>query len=177
MISVSLLNFILIRYFLHLHIQYYPKSPPYPSPPTPLPPSHFLALAFPCTEAYKVCKSKEPLSSDGRLGHLLIHMHLETQALGVLVSSYYCSTYRVADPFSSLGTFSSSSIGGPVTHPIVDCEHPLLCLLGPAGIASQETAILGSFQKILVVYEMVSAFGIWLWTDDFSFLYVKRDAG
>ena len=45
---------------------------------------------------------------------------------GVLVSSYCCSTYRVADPFSSLGTFSSSSIGGPVFHPIADCEHPLL---------------------------------------------------
>jgi hypothetical protein len=51
---------------------------------------------------------------------------------GVLVSSYCCSTYRVADPFSSSGTFSSSSIGGPVIHPIADCEHPLLCLLGPA---------------------------------------------
>jgi hypothetical protein len=25
-------------------------------------------------------------------------------------------------------------------HPIADCEHPLLCLLGP-GIASQETAM------------------------------------
>ena len=69
-------------------------------------------------------------------------MQLETRALGVLVSSYCCSTYRVADPFSSLGTFSS--IGGPVIHPIADCEHPLLCFLG-AGIVSQETAI--SFQQ------------------------------
>ena len=42
---------------------------------------------------------------------------------GVLVSSYCCSTYRVADPFSSLDTFSNSSIGGPVIHPIADCEH------------------------------------------------------
>ena len=67
---------------------------------------------------------------------------------GVLVSSYCCSTYRVADPFSSLVTFSSSSIGGPVIHPIADCEHPLLCLLGP-GINSQETAISGSFQQNL----------------------------
>jgi hypothetical protein len=57
---------------------------------------------------------------------------------GVLVSSYCCSTYRVADPFSSLRTFSSSSIGSPVIHPIADCEHPLLCLLGP-GIASKPT--------------------------------------
>jgi hypothetical protein len=63
---------------------------------------------------------------------------------GVLVSSYWCSTYRVADPFSSLVTFSSSSIGGPVIHPIADCEHPLLCLLGTS-IASQETAISAKF--------------------------------
>jgi hypothetical protein len=67
---------------------------------------------------------------------------------GVLVSSYCCSTYRVADPFSSLGTFSSSSIWGPMIHPIADCEHPLLYWLGP-GIVSQETAISGSFQQNL----------------------------
>jgi hypothetical protein len=52
---------IFIRYFPHLHFQCYPKSPSYPSP-TPLPThSHFLALAFPCTGAYKVCKSNGPL--------------------------------------------------------------------------------------------------------------------
>jgi hypothetical protein len=66
----------------------------------------------------------------------------------VLVSSLCCSIYRVAGPFSSLGTFSSSSIGGPVIHPIADYEHLLLCLLGP-GIVSQETAISGSFQQNL----------------------------
>jgi hypothetical protein len=75
-------------------------------------------------------------------------MQLETRALGLLISSYCCSTYRVADPFSSLGTFSSSSVGGPVFHPIADCEHPLLCLPG-TGLASQETAISGSFQQNL----------------------------
>jgi hypothetical protein len=73
-------------------------------------------------------------SNDGRIGHLLLHMKIETPALGVLVSSYCCSSCRVADPFSSLGTFSSSSIEGPVFHPIVDCEHPLLYLPG-TGIA------------------------------------------
>ena len=75
-------------------------------------------------------------------------MQLETRALGVLVSSYCCSTYRGADPFSSFGTFSSSSIGGPVFHPIDDCEHPLLYLPG-TGIASHESAISGSFQQNL----------------------------
>jgi hypothetical protein len=52
---------IFISYFLHLHLKCYPKSPPY-TPPTFLPThSHFLALVFPGTEAYKVCKTKGPL--------------------------------------------------------------------------------------------------------------------
>ena len=33
-------------------------------------------------------------------------------------------------------------------HPIADCEHSFLCLLGP-GIVSQETAISGSFKQNL----------------------------
>jgi hypothetical protein len=53
----------LIRYFPHLHFQCYPKSPPYlpPTPPHSPPHSHFLALAFPCTGVYKVCKANGPL--------------------------------------------------------------------------------------------------------------------
>jgi hypothetical protein len=47
-----------------------------------------------------------------------------------------------------LGTFSSSYTGGPVFHPIDDCEHPLLYLPG-TGKASQETPISGSFQQNL----------------------------
>jgi hypothetical protein len=68
------------------------------------------------------------------------------------------STYRVADPFSSLGTFSSSSIGGPVFHPIDDREHPLLYLSG-TGIASYETAISGSLQQNLA--GMCNS--VWIW--------------
>jgi hypothetical protein len=53
---------IFIRYLPHLHFQCYTKSPPYPPTPTPLPThSPFLALAFPCTGAYKVCVSNGPL--------------------------------------------------------------------------------------------------------------------
>jgi hypothetical protein len=48
----------LIGYLFHLHFQCYPKSPPHAPKPTH---SHFLALAFPGTEAYKVCKSNGPL--------------------------------------------------------------------------------------------------------------------
>jgi hypothetical protein len=141
------LHFLKIRYFLHLHFKCYPKGHPYPFPhPTPLPTnSHFLALAFPVLRYIKFARSSP---NDDRLGHLLLHMQLETRAPGVLISSYCCYTYGVKDPFSSLGTFSSSSTGGPLFHPIADCEHPLLCLSG-SGIASQETAISGSFQKNL----------------------------
>jgi hypothetical protein len=56
------LSFFLIRYLAHLHFQCYTKSPPYPPTPTPLPThSPFLALAFPCTGAYKVCVSNGTL--------------------------------------------------------------------------------------------------------------------
>jgi hypothetical protein len=87
---------------------------------------------------FKICLLKQliyaipraSLPVDGRLGHPLLHMQPETHLWGVLVSSYRCSSYRVADPFSSLGTFSSSFIRGPVFHPIDDCEHTLLCLPG-----------------------------------------------
>jgi hypothetical protein len=67
----------------------------------------------------------------------------------MLVSSYCGSSYRAADPFSTLGTFSNSFIGDPALHPIDACEHPLLYLPG-TGIASQETAISGSCQEGLV---------------------------
>jgi hypothetical protein len=68
-----------------------PKVPHTHTPPLPIH-SPFLALAFPCTGAYKVCKSNGPLSSEGRLGHLLIHMQLETRAPG------YCLVHIVVTP-------------------------------------------------------------------------------
>jgi hypothetical protein len=102
-------------------------------------PSHFLTLAFPCTGAYQIYKSKGPLCQ------LLIHMQLETRAPG------YWLVHNVVPPIGlqiPLAPFSSSLIGGPVINTIADCEHPLLCLLGP-GIVSQETALSGSFQQNL----------------------------
>jgi hypothetical protein len=85
---------------------------------------------------------------DGGLGYSLLLMQLETQLWGSLVSSYWWSSYRIADPFSSLSTFSSSFIRGPVFYTIDDCEHPLLYLPG-TGIASQEIAISGSCKQNL----------------------------
>jgi hypothetical protein len=60
-----------------------------------------------------------------------------------------------------------------VFHPIDDCEHPLLYLPG-TGIASQETAISGSFQQNLAgICNRLSDFktprtssavsALWLW--------------
>lgn len=126
----------------HLHFKCYPKSPPHAPPPTPPPThSHFSALAFPCTEAYKVCKTNGPLYAVMADSYAARNTNWAGVGGSILVSSYCCSTYRSADPFSS-------SIGGPVVHSIADCEHPLLCLLGP-GIVSQETALSGSFQQNL----------------------------
>jgi hypothetical protein len=139
----QLLSFF-IRYFLHLHFKCYPTSPLYtppalfPNPPTPASwPWHSSVLGH---IIFARLRASPPID-----GHPLLQMQLETQLWGVLVSSYCCSSYRVADPFSSLDTFSSSFIGGHVFPPIDDCEHPLLYLPG-TGIASQETAISGSCQ-------------------------------
>jgi hypothetical protein len=117
---------IFIRHFLHLHFKCYPQSHIYPAPyllpnpPTPASwPWHSPVLVH---MIFARPRTSPPI--DGRLGHPLLHMQLETQLWGVLVSSYCCSSYKVADPFSSLGTFSSSFIRGPVFHPIADCEHP-----------------------------------------------------
>jgi hypothetical protein len=140
---------IFIRYLAHLHFQCYPKSPPYPPPPLPYPPTPpFLPWHSPVLGHIKFAS---PMGLS--LQWWPTRPSFDTYAARdkssrVLLSSYCCSTYRVAVPFSSLGAFSSSSIGGPVVHSITDCEHPLLCLLGP-GIVSQETAISGSFQQNL----------------------------
>jgi hypothetical protein len=54
------LNFLLDIFLIYIS-NAIPKVP-HTLPPTPLHThSHFLALAFPCTGAYKVCKSNGPL--------------------------------------------------------------------------------------------------------------------
>jgi hypothetical protein len=118
-ISIFFFFCLFIRYFPHLHFKCYPQSPLYPAPqPTH---SHFMALAFLCTGAYDLRKTRASPPIDGQLGHPLLHRQLETQLWGG--GSYCCSSYRVTDPFSSLGTFSNSFIRGPVFYPIDDCEN------------------------------------------------------
>jgi hypothetical protein len=123
------------RVFLLLYIFFFYISNAIPKVP--------YTLALPCSwnslvlghMIFARLRASPPI--DDQLGHPLLHMQLETQIWGggVLVSSYHCSSYRVADPFSSLSTFSSSFIRGPVLHPMDYCENPLLYLPG-TGIAS-----------------------------------------
>jgi hypothetical protein len=77
---------------------------------------------------------------------------------GVLGRSYCCFSYSVADPFSSLGNFSSSLIGGPLVDPEDNCEHSLLYMPG-TGIFSQEKAISGSCQQNIAGI----CNSVWIW--------------
>jgi hypothetical protein len=128
---VSFFLIFFIRYFPHLHFQYYPKGPPYP-PPHPLPThSPFWPWRSPVLGHLKLA-SPMGLSLQWWPTRPSFDAYAaRDKSSGVLVSSYCCSTYRVAVPFSSLGNISSSCIGGRAIHPIADCDHPLLCLLGP----------------------------------------------
>jgi hypothetical protein len=100
-----------------------PQTPPHSLPTH----SHFLALAFP---PLKFARPRGLSSQWWPTRPSSDTYAARDKSSGVLVSSYCCSTYRAADLFSSLGTFSSPSIRGPVIHPIADCEHPPLCSLG-----------------------------------------------
>ena len=77
---------------------------------------------------------------------------------GGLIGSYCCSSSEAANPFTSLGPFSSYFIEYPVLSPMVGCEHPPLYLSG-TGRASQETAISSSYQQAPVGIHN----SVWVW--------------
>ena len=58
-------------------------------------------------------------------------------------------------------------------HPIADCEHPLLCLLGPS-IVSQETTLSGYFQQNLA--SVCNGVSVWMlimgWIPGYGSLYM-----
>jgi hypothetical protein len=96
---------------------------------------------------------------DVQQGHPLLHMRLEPwvppyvlfcwwfspwELRGYWLVHICCSSYGIANPFSSFSPFSSSSVVDTVLiSPMLDCKHPPLYLSG-TGTASQETAISGS---------------------------------
>jgi hypothetical protein len=106
------------------------------------PPTHPLLL--PCPDVpwhwgIKPSQDQEPLvPTDVQQGHALLHMQLEPsiprcllfgrwfnpwELWGGLVGWYCCSSYGIANPFSSFSSFSNSSIGDPVLSPMVGWKH------------------------------------------------------
>jgi hypothetical protein len=74
--------FLLGTFFIHISSAI-PKVPHTLPTTPPTTHSHFPALAFPCTEAYKVCTTNGPLFPlMAEPGHPLIHMQLETRTPG-----------------------------------------------------------------------------------------------
>jgi hypothetical protein len=73
-----------IRYFLHLHFKCYPESPLFPSPA--LLPNQPTLASWPwhCPVLGHIIFTRLRASPliDGQLGHLLLHMQLETQLWG-----------------------------------------------------------------------------------------------
>jgi hypothetical protein len=113
---LALLFFFLFLFLLDIFFIYIsnaiPKAPyTFPSPCSPTHPLLLPGLACPCTKAYDLRRPRASPPIGGWLGHPLLHMQLETQLWEVLVSLYCCSSYSVADSFSSFGTFSAPSLG------------------------------------------------------------------
>jgi hypothetical protein len=75
-------------------------------------------------------------------------MQLETRAPGYWLVHNVVPPIGLQTPLAPWVLSLAPPLGGPVIHPIADCEHLLLCLLGP-GVTLQETAISGSFQQNL----------------------------
>jgi hypothetical protein len=74
------------RYFLYLHFKCYPESPPYPLPallPYPPTPTSW-PWCSPVLGHIKFARPRGLFSQYGWLGQLLLHLQLETWALGVL---------------------------------------------------------------------------------------------
>ena len=142
------------------------KSPIHSPRPAPqLTHSCFLVLAFPCTEAYDLHKTKG-LSSHWWLTRPSSAIYATTRdtVLGGTVSSYCWCSYRVADPFSTFRTFSSSLIRDPVFHPIDNYEYPLLYLSGTirAWLLRREL-YQAPVSKLLLASTRVSGFGGCIW--------------
>jgi hypothetical protein len=86
-------NIFIIMYFPQLHLECYPKGPPY-RPPFPTHPFLFFGPGILLYWGIKCLQVQwASLSSDGQLGHLLIHMQLESRAPGYwLVHNFVAPT-------------------------------------------------------------------------------------
>jgi hypothetical protein len=110
----------------------YPSSPPIPAHQHTH--SCFLALAFPDSEAQSLHRTKGlsshlwPTRPSSAIYAARAMSPSICTLVGSLVPGSSGGTYGAANPFSSLGAFSNSSIGDPVLSSMVDCEHSPLYL-------------------------------------------------
>ena len=153
------------------------KTPLSITPPTAHQPTNFCfpVLAFPYTEAWNLLRTKG-LSSlwypsrpsfasyeTGTMGSSMCTLCLVVYSLGAReVLGSYCSSNGATSSFSSLGPFSSSSVGDLLNSSMVVWDHRPLHWSG-TGRASQETAISGYCQQVLVgihnsVWVIISAY-------------------
>jgi hypothetical protein len=79
--------------------------------------------------------------------------------VGLLISSYCCSSNQAANTFSSLGNFSISFTGDPVLCLMNDYEHPLQALAEPFRRQLYQAPV----SKLLLASAVVSGFGGCLW--------------
>ena len=128
-------------------------------PPSPCSPTHPLLLPGPGIPLHwgiepsqdqgpllPLMSNKPNLCYIGSWSHGSLHVYFwlvvySLGALGVLVGSYCCPSYGAANPFSSFGSFSSSSIGDPVLSPMIGCKHPPLYLSGSGKTCSGDSYI------------------------------------
>jgi hypothetical protein len=164
---LKLLLFLLDIFFIYISnfipFPGFPSESPHPLPLLTNPPSpaslpwHSPTLGH---RAFIGPRASPPI--DDWQGHPLIYMQLEPwvspcvlfgwwfspwELWRVLGGSYCCSSYGVATPFSSLGPFSSSSIGDPVLSLMVGREHTLLYL---SGTGSCQQALAGIHNSVWV---------------------------
>jgi hypothetical protein len=145
-----------IRYFLHLHFKCYPRSPLYPPRallPYPLTPTSW-SWRSPALGHTKFARPRG--LSFQRSSHPLLHMQLETWALGPLISSYCCSTYRVADPLSSwilspapiLGDLCQNLMSSSLKIWVTDLSCPFLECSWPSEIAITARKLLWGIYRV-----------------------------
>jgi hypothetical protein len=118
--------------------------------------SHFLAPALLCTGAYNLPKTK------GLSSHWWPIIQLETQALGVLVSSHCCSFLGLQTPLAHWVLSLAPSLGALCSiQEITVSIHFSIC----QGLAKPHKIELykGPVSKILLAYATMSGFGGCLW--------------
>jgi hypothetical protein len=150
---------------------FYERSPP---PTQPLPSYHPSFPLYWSMDSPQDQGPSHPLMPD-KASYPLLHMQLELwvplcalfgwwfspwelEERGGLLSWFCCSSYGVANPFSSFIVSHNSSIGIPMLRPMVGCEHLHLDWSG-SGRASQGRAISSSCQQALLGISN----SVWVW--------------